>query len=524
MKIRVHDITLGLDDDPASLPSRAAERIGLPSARAAGWRIARRAIETRGPQPVFVYAVDLEVDPAAAPRLGASAHAVADPRPFEAPPGAEPLRGRVAVIGCGPAGLAATLRLAEQGYRPLLLERGLPVAERCGAAARFLRSGQLDPECNLLYGAGGCCLFSAGRLRASPGLPRVTETLRRFVEAGGPEEILYDTRPWVGSDRLRAVIESLCRLCLARGAEICWNTRVDAIDAAGGQVRAVHTSNGIFETGVLIAAPGPNARDTVTTLLRAGVRIEARAFRMGLRIEHTQDFIDHAVYGASAGHPALGAAEYFLASRGPRPVSIAYPCPGGSLLPIAAEPLTLGVSGGASYARDSGRCNAALVTPVSPEEAGGSPLAGLALLRHFEEVAYVQGGGGYRVPAQNAADFLKGVVGPLQSESACGCGLRPADLSSILPPHAAGAIARALREFEQRIPGFTSQGALLTGPESHASCPIRVPRDPNTRQSVSVNGLYPAGAGSGHACGIVSSFVDGLLAAEAVIRRFRPPA
>ena len=527
MTVRLHNIIMGLDEKAEALLVKAAERLGVSPERITRWRVARRSVDARVRRVRLVYAVDITMadeDEARALAAGAAAVDESLGAPPEIPRGSEDIRGRPVVVGCGPAGLAAALRLAENGYRPLLVERGKAIVDRRRGVDEFFASGTLDPESNVLYGAGGAGAFSDGKLRTGTHDPRIAEALKRFVDAGAPEEILYDARPHVGTDRLRAVVAALCRQLVGRGGQIRWNTLVQGVEVVRGEVTAINTTSGALETNAAVFAAGPYARDTMAMLLRAGERMSQKPFQMGLRIEHPQEIIDRAVFRDSAGHPSLGPADYSLTCRGQRPVTSFCMCPGGLLIPVSSEPGALSTNGMSAYSRDSGFCNSALVTTVRPDEFEGTgPLAGLALQRRCEEIGYVSGGGGYQAPAQTASDFLRGLVRPVSRDSTYPLGLRAADLSQVAPRAVAGAIARALKQFERAIPGFAGDRALMVGPEARASCPVRVLRDPQTRESETVRGLYPAGAGSGYAAGIMSSAVDGLLSAEALIRRFRPP-
>lgn len=398
------------------------------------------------------------------------------------------------------------------------------MAQRVSDVNAFLSRGQLDPNSNLLYGAGGAGTFSDGKLRTRTHDPRIAEVLRRFVEAGAPEEIAYDARPHVGTDRLRAVVQTLCRHITSCGGDIMWDMMVQAIHVRDDAACGVRTSAGTVEAGAVIFAAGAYARDTFALLADAGVAMQAKPFQMGLRIEHPQELIDHAIYGRDAGHPALGPADYVLTAKGDCPVTSFCVCPGGVLLPAVAEGEALCTNGMSRHSRDSGLCNGALVATVLPTEFGDAPLAGLELQRRCERAAYLAGGGDFAAPAQTASDFLADRVRQVALRTTYPRGLHGARLDEFVPPNVAAAIRGALRVFERRIPGFAGDQALMIGPEARASCPVRLLRDIQTRESTSLRRFYPAGAGSGHAAGIMSSAVDGLRTAESLIERFAPPA
>jgi uncharacterized FAD-dependent dehydrogenase len=418
----------------------------------------------------------------------------------------------------------ASLRLCEHGYRPLVLERGRRVPQRIDDVTSFLKGGPLNTESNLLFGAGGAGTFSDGKLYTRTGDPRVLEVLRRFTKAGAPPEILVEGRPHVGTDRLRLVVEKICRQIESGGGEILWGAPVREIIAHDNDVIAVRTPEAEIPAGTVIFTAGPYARDSFELLHRAGVAMACKPFQMGLRIEHPQDLIDRAVFGDAAGHPKLGAADYVLHARGEPGVVSFCVCPGGQVLPAVAERSAVCTNGMSRYRRDSGFCNGALVATLAPGEfPGEGPLAGLEVQRHYERLAFTAAGGDYVAPAQTAPDFLRGVRGGVSGPTTYTRGVRSVLLDEILPATVASAIRRALKVFDKRIPGFAGKDALLLGPETCSSCPVRVLRAPETRESQSLVNLYPAGAGSGYAAGIMSSAVDGLLTAEAVIRRFTPP-
>ena len=497
------------------------------------WQIARRSLDARGRAVRFIYSVDLVLDDPAveedAIRRGL-AIAMAAPEPPSYEPGTEEVRGRVVVVGCGPTGLFAALELAAQGYRPLLIERGAPVEERRRDVAAFLGTRTFNPESNVVFGAGGAGAYSDGKLRTRVRNPLMRKVLDLFVEAGAPADILVNARPHIGTDRLQGVIGNLCNKLVDLGGEIRWRTKLVRLVSGDGSLHSVITSRENLETNCLILAAGGNARDTFECALERGLAMEPKPFQMGLRVEHPRELIDRGVYGSSAcprltrgtadksaGHPRLGAAEYVLSARGVTSFCV---CPGGTLVAAAAEPETVCTNGMSNYARDGDFTNGALVTTVWPKESGTEPLAGLRFQGHWEREAFRIAGSDYAAPAQTVADFLSGRVAPLRRTSTYPFGVRAAKLEKVLPASVAAAIASALPEFEHRLPGFAGDAGMLVGPETRASCPVRVLRDAERRVSISVDGVYPAGEGSGYSSGIMSSAVDGIRSAGAVIARF----
>jgi len=521
--IRVRELILPLDAPESLLPLKAAERLGVPAEAVTQWQTSRRSLDARGRSVRFVYTLDLTLaDPsqeADAIRQGVAVPA--DAPQLEPPmPGREEIRGRVVVTGCGPAGLFAALALSRQGYRPLLLERGADVDRRRQDVESFHSHRELNVDSNLLFGAGGAGTYSDGKLRTRIRDPRIKEILKLLVAAGAPESILVDARPHIGTDLLRSVVRNLCRALMAQGGEISWNTKLTGLIMADGRLRAVVASGETIETNCLVLAMGANARDTFEQLRDSGLAMEAKPFQMGLRIEHPRGLIDRGIYGPLAGHPRLGAAEYVLSACSVTSFCV---CPGGIVVAASVEPGTVCTNGMSNRARDGDFTNAGLVATVRPDEFGTAPHSGLAFQRRWEQKGFEAGGGSYAAPAQNVPDFLSGVVRPLVRGSTYPFGVEPAQLQEILPRSVVCAIASALLRFDRRIPGFAGEAGILIGPETRASCPVRVLRDPDTRVSVSVDGIYPAGEGSGYASGIMSSAVDGLRAAEAAISRFTVP-
>jgi len=521
MAVQVSNIVLKPDEPEWLLAERAAAHLGLSAGQVADWRVARRALDARGQRVRFVYTLEVTLaDPAAeAAAVGRGlARRVEEPVPDDLQPGSEPLRGRPVVAGCGPAGLFAALRLAEYGYRPLVIERGGPVEEREASVRAFLSRGELDPDSNLLFGAGGAGAYSDGKLRTRSGGRRVREVLQRLVDAGAPQDILVEARPHLGTDLLAGVVAGLCRRVMELGGDLRWRCRLTGLRCEEGSLRAVETSAGAVDSNCLVLATGAHARDTLAALLDSGLRLEPKPFQMGLRVEHPREMVDRAVFGRHAGHPRLGAAEYVLRGRAVTSFCV---CPGGVLVAASAEPETVCTNGMSYRSRDGEFTNAALVTTVDAARFSG-PREAIEFQRRWEVEAFRLGGGGYRAPAQHVSDLLAGAVRPLSRPTTYPFGVKPAPLDRVLPPEVLDAIRSALPEFERRIPGFASDAGIAVGPEARVSSPVRILRHRDTRSALSMDGVYPAGEGSGYASGIVSSALDGLRSAEAVIARYSP--
>jgi uncharacterized FAD-dependent dehydrogenase len=545
MRIRVSQVAMPLGGAEADVPALAAVRVGIDPAAVRRAQIVRRSLDARHQHRIcFVYTVDLDVPDDLRPEKGTfffSGHEHVDhgedagPEkrsvPFggrEAPAGDRPpLPGPIVVVGAGPAGLFAALALAENGYAPLLLERGQPVERRIDDLAQFQATRQVNPESNWLFGEGGAGAMSDGKLTSRIGDPRIARVLETLVDCGAPADILIDAQPHVGTDRLRDVLPRLRARITAAGGEVRFNTRVDGLVVERGALRAVRAGETRLPAGLVCLAIGHSARDTFEGLARAGVPMEPKPFQLGLRIEHRQADLDRARYGPSAGHPALPPATYQLVAKGrriPRSVATFCMCPGGQVVPAVSEPSRLCTNGMSAHARNGPFANSALVVTMDPNDFGRAALDGIEFQRRWEGLAFELAGGDYTAPAQRVGDFLASRDSKPPLKTSYPFGVRPVSMREILPATAAESIARALPVLADRLSIFADPDAVLLGPETRATSPVRILRDPETRVSPGVAGLYPIGEGAGYAGGIMSAAVDGLKTAEAIIRAYAPPA
>jgi len=438
---------------------------------------------------------------------------------------AENVTERPVVIGFGPAGMFAGLILAESGAKPIIIERGGDVDSRCRAVEEFKSSGKLDTECNIQFGEGGAGTFSDGKLTTGTKDKRIVYILRRLVEFGAPDEILYMAKPHIGTDILRNVVKNLREYIKSCGGEIYFNCRFNEYETKNGRISAVRCVNSgqemVFKTNNVILASGHSARDVFELLHKKNIGLSQKNFSVGVRIEHLRRDIDSAMYGEFAGHKALKAADYKLAVHleNGRTLYTFCMCPGGYVVAASSEEGRLAVNGMSCFARDAVNSNSALLVGVSTDDYGSDhPLAGMYFQRELEEKAFIAGGGGYSAPAATVGSFLYGSLNerfgrikPSYSPS-----VKFASPEEYLPDFVCESLRLGIRKMGCKIKGFDDPDAVLTGIESRSSSPVRINRGEDL-QSVSLDGLYPCVEGAGYAGGIVSAAVDGMKCAEAVI-------
>jgi len=531
--LRLTELRLPLDHTEGALRAAILERLDIAATELIGYTVFRRGYDARKKsQIVLTYTLDVEVAaaPAVIKRLSGDRHLGLSPdtryRFVVAPqPVLPPDVQRPVVIGAGPCGLFAALILAQMGLRPILLERGKAVRERTKDTWSLWRKGELNPESNVQFGEGGAGTFSDGKLHSQIKDPqhRARKVLTEFVQAGAPAEILYVSKPHIGTFRLVTVVENLRTAIAKLGGEIRCGSRVDDLLVDNGQVQGVALSDSSrIATRHVVLAVGHSARDTFEMLYRRGVRIEAKPFSIGLRIEHPQALIDRARFGKYAGHPLLGAADYKLVHHcnNGRSVYSFCMCPGGTVVAAASEPGGVVTNGMSQYSRNERNANSAMVVGITPADYPGypgNPLAGIGFQRYWEARAFVAGGSTYQAPAQRVGDFLAGFASTAQGEilPSYAPGVHWTDLSTCLPDYVVKALREAIPAFDRQIRGFAMADAVLTGVETRTSSPVRIVRD-DKLQSLNCRGLYPAGEGAGYAGGILSAAVDGIKAAEAV--------
>jgi uncharacterized FAD-dependent dehydrogenase len=536
MTLRVNDIKLPLDHAEADLGAAVAAVLGIGVADVLAVHVYKRAYDARRKTAiVLIYNVDVTLAPAVEAEVlarFAGSHKV-----FSSPDttyrfvghadAAFPGEGqqRPLVIGFGPCGIFVALVLAQMGLKPIVLERGQDVRQRTQDTWGLWRKNTLDTESNVQFGEGGAGTFSDGKLysQIKDRFHYGRKVLTEFVKAGAPEEILFVSKPHIGTFKLVAMVEKMRAEIVRLGGEIRFGQRVDQLHIADGQATGVTLASGeTLHSRHIVLAIGHSARDTFAMLHEAGVFIEAKPFSIGFRIEHPQSVIDQARFGPSAGHPILGAADYKLVHHGRdgRSVYSFCMCPGGTVVAATSEVGRVVTNGMSQYSRNERNANAAIVVGIDPaRDYPGHPLAGIELQRRLESAAFVAGGGSYEAPAQRVGDFLQGraSTGPGSVIPSYKPGVRWVDLAGLLPPFAIAAIREAIPAFDKQIRGFAMADAVLTGVETRTSSPVCIRRD-GSYQSINTRGLYPGGEGAGYAGGILSAAVDGIRLAEAVGR------
>ncbi len=541
--LRITELKLPLDHAEADLLTALVTKLGIRAEQVTRFVIFRRGYDSRKKADIqLVYTLDFDVPPAVAAYLlkkfkrdvnllqtpDTSYKFVADAASL----GTKHLRP--VVIGFGPCGIMAALILAQMGLRPIILERGKVGRERTLDTWALWRKSELNTESNVQFGEGGAGTFSDGKLWTQTKDPKHygRKVLQEFVDSGAPEEILYVSKPHVGTFRLVKMVEHIRAKIISLGGEFRFQHKVvdvefetDASSESQKTIRAVVTedADGIRETlrtDHVVLAIGHSARDTFKMLFDRGVHIEAKPFSVGFRIEHPQGLIDRARFGPNAGNAILGAADYKLvhhATNG-RSVYSFCMCPGGTVVAATSEEGRVVTNGMSQYSRNERNANAGIVVGITPDDYPGHPLAGIAFQQQWESRAYELGGRNYYAPAQLVGDFIAGVASTALGgvEPSYKPGVTLTDLASALPDYAVAAIREAIPAFEKQIPGFFMADAVLTGVETRTSSPIRITRRDDDLQSLNVRGLFPAGEGAGYAGGIMSAGIDGIRVAEAV--------
>lgn len=527
--IRLNQVKLPLDHPDDALQAYVLNTLSIAAEQLADIHIFKRGYDARKRNVItLIYTLDVtltDVDEAAI-----LARFAKDPNVRQSPDteykyvaqAPQNLTERPIVIGMGPCGLFSALILAQMGFKPIVLERGKSVHERSKDTFRFWRKGELNTESNVQFGEGGAGTFSDGKLYSQVKDPNFLglKVKQEFVAAGAPAEIIYVSKPHIGTFKLVTMVERMRRKIIELGGEIRFETRVEELNIEDSQITGVTLKGGeVIHSKHVVLAIGHSARDTVQMLHDKGVYLEAQAFSVGFRIEHKQELIDQARFGTNAGHPLLGAADYKLVHhcKNGRSVYSFCMCPGGVVVGATSEKEAVVTNGMSQYSRSERNANSAIVVGLSPADFNNDPLQGIALQRQLERQAYILGGSTYDAPAQRVGDFLAGSAAKPHGkvEPSFKANVKMTDLSTSLPDFAIDAIREALPAFDKQIRGFATPDAMLTGVETRTSSPVQIKRGQNY-QSINIKGLYPGGEGAGYAGGILSAGIDGIKIAEAV--------
>ena len=535
--LRLTDIKLPLNHDEQALEFAVLDKLNISKSELVSVDMYKRGYDARNNKNIqLIYTLDVEVTD----QQQLLSQFADDQRVRETPdmqykfvtqaPSDLLESQRPVVVGLGPCGLLAALTLAQMGFKPIIIERGKVVRERTKDTFGFWRKkNDLNPESNVQFGEGGAGTFSDGKLYSQIKDPKHygRKVLHEFVDAGAPEEIMYVSKPHIGTFKLINMMEKMRKTIIELGGEFRFNTRVEKLDLEEQgdrqKIKGLHLSEGKYLASKnVILAIGHSARDTFTSLFEQGVYIEAKPFSIGFRVEHRQSMIDSCRFGDNVGHPILGTADYKLVHhcKNGRSVYSFCMCPGGTVVAAASEPGRVVTNGMSQYSRHESNANSAIVVGITPEQDyPGHPLAGIELQRSLEALAFDAGGKNYHAPAQLIGDFLAGKpsadvnIGEVKPSYTPGITLT--DLSKVVPDYVSQAIREAIPAFDKKIKGFARDDGLLTGVETRTSSPICIKRGKDF-QSVNVQGLYPAGEGAGYAGGIWSAGIDGIRVAEAV--------
>jgi len=527
--IKITDLIIPLGYDMKMLESIVAKRLSIEQSCIESIRIAKRAVNVLDKEDIYFnmsVVVRVSGDENEVLSTNRDKCISKEIELIYTIPNTKKLKERPVVVGCGPAGMFAALILAEAGERPILLERGQDVDSRRQSVLKFWQTGELDTSSNVQFGEGGAGTFSDGKLKIGNRDSRKTKVLSVLVEAGAPPEILYLSKPHIGTDRLNVTVKGIRKKIISLGGEVRFGAIVTKILRKGEQVSGVGFVEKDNYTELscdnVVLAIGHSARDTFEILLNSGIFMEQKPFAVGVRIEHPQELINKIQYAGFAGHAALGAADYRMVVHLPngRNIYTFCMCPGGNVIAATSEDNALVTNGMSVFGRNGSNANSALLVTIDKKDFQSEhPLAGVAFQRRIEAAAFIAGGGGYKAPVQRLGDFLQnyntkafGNVLPTYLP-----GTEFASVDSYLPDYIANSLRQGMKEMGEWMPGFAYPDALLTGAETRSSSPVRITRG-DSLEAIGIKGLYPCGEGAGYAGGIISAAVDGVLCAEQILK------
>lgn len=522
-RVIINNIRLSLESEEENAIALAIKESGISKEKIRSTTIYRKSVDARRKPPTFVYSVAIEL------LDGETANnnelLIKEDYENSFVTGEERLCSSPVIVGFGPAGMFAGLLLAKYGYKPVIIERGGCIEERKKAVQNFWSNGILDENSNVQFGEGGAGTFSDGKLTTRINDKRCDYILEELIKYGAPDEINKLSKPHIGTDKLCAVVKSIRNEITRLGGKVIFGTKLTDVNLENGKMKSIIVNEkDEIEASVLILAIGHSARDTFRMLLNKNLVFSTKPFSVGVRIEHLQSEIDFALYGEYAGHPKLKAADYQLSYReGDRGVYTFCMCPGGVVVAAASEKETIVTNGMSEFSRNNSNANSALAVSVLPSDFENNPLKAMEFQRYIENKAFIAGGGNYAAPVQLARDFIQnkcsksfGAVKPSYTGNTTF-----ANINDILPEQINKMLVKGLQVFDKKLLGFSSNNALLTGVETRTSSPIRINRN-DLFLAEDINGIYPCGEGAGYAGGIMSSAVDGLRIAEAIIKKYRP--
>ena len=533
MTLKINNINLELDEPLSDIKTKICKKLRISKDSINSFKILRESIDARKKDNIkFNYSVEVNLcdeKKVLSKIKDKDVFLEKDNNKEEFVFGKEKINVRPIVIGLGPAGLFAALSLAQNGYRPIVFERGQDVDSRTKTVQDFWNGiSDLNPESNVQFGEGGAGAFSDGKLTTRIKDKRCSYVLKELVKEGAPKEIIYEGKPHVGTDILKDVVKNIREKIKALGGEVYFNSKLDNIYIKDGKIKEISINNNKIPCETLILAIGHSSRDTYEMLLSNSIFMEPKDFAIGVRIEHLRGFINESQYGKFADHPRLKAASYNLAYQSQelkRGIYSFCMCPGGVVVGAASEKNRLVTNGMSYHSRNDENSNSALVVTVSEKDFDGStPIKGMEFQRKYEELAYNLGGGNYVAPVQLLGDFMHD-----RKSNKLGCvkpsykpGYEFKELKECLPQSVCFALKEGIQKFDQKIKGYGMDDAVLTGVETRTSAPVKITRT-RELESISASGLYPAGEGAGFAGGIISAAVDGIKVAESIMKKYARP-
>ncbi|MDQ0362208.1 NAD(P)/FAD-dependent oxidoreductase [Breznakia pachnodae] len=524
--LRLDQIKLTLQDDESLLKDKILKILSISESDLLHYEIYKKNIDARHQCILFVYSVDVEVKDEEAILKKKWKNIRKSPKQEYNYPeqGIIEMKHRPVVVGFGPAGMFAALALARNGYKPRIFEQGKQVEQRIKDVQKFVETGELDESSNIQFGEGGAGTFSDGKLTARTKDLRVQKIYEELINHGAPHEILTDAYPHIGSDRLIEVVANMRKTIIALGGTFHFSSKVDALISVNDRITGIEVNHQIIDADVVVLALGNSARDSFVKFHKQGLAMESKPYAIGVRIEHTQESIDKALYHEYYNHESLHAASYRLTHQhNGLGIYTFCMCPGGEVVAATSRRGHVVVNGMSDYARDNVNANSAILVQVNEEDYGEGVFAGMEFQEKLERKAFELGGSNYKAPAQRVGNFLQVPVQGEEIKPSYPLGVNYIDLHSLLPEKVCMGLREGLLAFARKNEAFKNTNAVLTGVETRSSSPVRILREKETLQSCSIRNVYPVGEGSGYSGGITSSAIDGLKGAEAIIEKFSSP-